>query len=219
MNDPAVVGSSNFTDEGELLSRLVHCACSRLKINAGVLFRLDPDLSLHRVKEGVTIPNGTSWSADNKTMYFTDSPTGKITAYPYNLETGEVSFSQGKPFFTCPYEGGVPDGKGRLQYCTPVLTDIAFTGHCQDEEGHFWVACFGTGKVARVDPQGQVVAEVEVPTRCVTCPTLCGTELFITTATEEEPEKYPWSKRYSGGVFKVDVGVGPKMLNKFKMPI
>ncbi|KAF2159292.1 hypothetical protein M409DRAFT_60989 [Zasmidium cellare ATCC 36951] len=179
MNDPALVGE-NFTDEG-------------------VLFRLDPDLSLHRVTEGVTIPNGTSWSADNKTMYFTDSPSGKIVAYPYDLETGEAMWDEGKTFFTCPYEGGVPDG------------------HCQDEEGHFWVACFGTSKVVRVDPNGNVVAEVEVPTRCVTCPTLCGTELFITTAAELDPEKYPRSTKYQGSVFKVDVGVRGKPLNKFKM--
>lgn len=76
-----------------------------------MLFRLDPDLSLHRVKEGVLVPNGTTWSADNKTMYFTDSPSGKIMAYPYDLETGEAKWSEGKTFFTCPYEGGVPDGK------------------------------------------------------------------------------------------------------------
>lgn len=76
-----------------------------------MLFRLDPDLSLHRVKEGILIPNGLTWSADNKTMYFTDSPSGKIVAYPYNLETGETEWSEGKTFFTCPYEGGVPDGE------------------------------------------------------------------------------------------------------------
>lgn len=91
------------------------------------------------------------------------------------------------------------------------------TGHCQDEDGYFWVACFGTSKVVRVDPDGNVVAEVEVPTRCVTCPTLCGTELFITTAAELEPEKYLWSTKYQGAVFKVDVGVRGKPLNKFKM--
>lgn len=69
------------------------------------------------MKEGVTIPNGTSWSADNKTMYFTDSPSGKIMAYPYDLETGEAKFSEGKPFFTCPYEGAVPDGKNLHSFC------------------------------------------------------------------------------------------------------
>ncbi|KAF7193395.1 putative sugar lactone lactonase YvrE [Pseudocercospora fuligena] len=177
MNDPAVVGNGNFTDEG-------------------ILFRLDPDLSIHRVKKGVTIPNGTSWTLDNKTMYLTDSPSGKIMAHPYNPETGELS-PEGKVFFTCPYEGGVPDG------------------HCQDEEGHFWVACFGTSKVVRVSPQGEVVAEVEVPTRCVTCPELCGTKLFITTAAEEEPEKYPWSTKYQGALFMIDVGVKGSPRNNF----
>lgn len=62
-------------------------------------------------------------------MYFTDSPSGCITAYPYDPSTGTMSVSQGKPFFRCPYEGGVPDG------------------HCQDEEGYLWVAIFGGAKV------------------------------------------------------------------------
>ncbi|KAF2212479.1 hypothetical protein CERZMDRAFT_41533 [Cercospora zeae-maydis SCOH1-5] len=180
MNDPAVIGSKPFTDEG-------------------ILFRLDPDLSVHRIKEKMTIPNGMSWSLDDKTMYLTDSPTGEIRQYPYDPEMGTISFEQGKTFFKCPIEGGVPDG------------------HCQDEEGHFWVALFGTGKVVRVNPQGEVVAEVEVPTRCVTCPEICGTELFITSATEEEPEKFPWSVKYQGGLFKVDVGVKGSKRNKLRL--
>lgn len=130
-------------------------------------------------------------------MFLTDSPSGKITGYPYDLSTGTLS-SSGTTFFTCPYEGGVPDG------------------HCQDEEGHFWVACFGTSRVVRVSPQGEVVAEVEVPTRCVTCTELCGTKLFITSAAEEEPEKFPESKKYEGGVFMVDVGVLGRGRNKFR---
>lgn len=82
-------------------------------------------------------------------MYFTDTPTGVIARYPYNPDNGEMATAEGKPHFTCPYEGGAPDG------------------HCQDSEGAFWISCFGTGKVVRVNPEGQVIAEVEVPTRCV----------------------------------------------------
>lgn len=36
---------------------------------------VDPDLSLHRILEGITIPNGTTWSPDDRTMYFADSTT------------------------------------------------------------------------------------------------------------------------------------------------
>lgn len=130
-------------------------------------------------------------------MYFTDSPSGTITAYPYNPETGEVSISEGKPFFKV--EQGVPDG------------------HCQDEEGCLWVANHGAGKVWRVNPQGETIAQVELPTRCVTCPAFCGTELFITTMKEVDPDNHPESTKYQGAVFKVDVGVRGSPLNKFKM--
>ncbi|KAK3117666.1 rRNA-processing protein cgr1 [Teratosphaeriaceae sp. CCFEE 6253] len=180
MNDPPVV-------EGKIT-------------NEGILFRLDPDLSLHRVKEAVTIPNGTSWTLDNRSMYFTESTSGTIQKYPYDPTTGAVDWDAGTTFFTCPYEGGVPDG------------------HTQDEEGCFWIALFGTGKVVRVNTEGEIVAEIELPTRCVTCPGFVGTELFITSAEEQDPEKYAWSVKHQGGLFRVDVGVRGCPLNKFKMP-
>jgi sugar lactone lactonase YvrE len=178
MNDSAIV--SKYTDEG-------------------VLFRLDGDLTLHRTLEGITIPNGTSWSKDSRTMYFTDSPTQSVMAYPYNVETGQASYTEGKVFFKV--EKGVPDG------------------HCQDEEGCLWVANHGDWKVVRINPQGQIIAEVQLPTRCVTCPAFCGTELFITTMNELEPEKYPESTKLEGALFKIDVGVRGRPLNKFNMTV
>ena len=159
---------------------------------------MDPTGSITRSKDTITIPNGISWTLDNKYVYFTDSPTGKITKHPYDVETGNISWDQSETFFTCPIEGGVPDG------------------HAQDEEGCFWVALFGTGKVVRVNPQGEVVAEIECPTRCVTCPAFCGTTLFITSAAEEDPDKHPWSTKYAGGLFRIDVGVRGCPLNQFK---
>ncbi|KAK5110930.1 hypothetical protein LTR62_005468 [Meristemomyces frigidus] len=179
MNDPLVV-AGNITDEG-------------------VLFRLNPDLTITREKSSVKIPNGTSWTLDNKHMYFTDSPSGCITKYPYDISSGTADWSQGETYFQCPFEGGVPDG------------------HAQDEEGFFWVAIFGAGRVVRVDLKGEVVAEIELPTRCITCPGFCGTKLYITSAEEEDPETYPWSKKYGGAVFEVDVGVRGAPLNKFRM--
>ncbi|THY93972.1 hypothetical protein D6C93_05476 [Aureobasidium pullulans] len=178
MNDPTIVGEPG---------------------PEGVLFRLDPDLSLHRIKEPVTIPNGMSWTLDNKTMYITDSPTGKIEAYDYNVDTGKIELTAGRPFFECPIEGGVPDG------------------HCQDAQGHFWVALFGTSKVVRVSPAGDIVAEITLPTRCVTCPGICGEDLYITSAAEEDPDKYPESAKLQGATFKVPIGVTAAPINEFKM--
>ena len=164
-----------------------------------MLFRLDSDLSLHRVTEPVTIPNGISWTPDNKTIYLTDSPTTEIKSYPYEPSTGTIDFAAGKTFFKCPIEGGVPDG------------------HCQDAVGCFWIAMHGTWKVVRVNPEGEVIAEIELPTRCVTCPGICGEDLYITSAEDEEPDKYPESTKFHGATFKVHIGVKGSQLNKFRM--
>lgn len=42
-------------------------------------------------------------------------------------------------------------------------------------------------------------------------------ELFITTAAEVEPDKYPESASYAGNIYRVDVGV--KGLPKYKVPM
>src|SRR5271163_1727615 len=65
----------------------------RIKVPAdeGVLFRLDPDGSLHRMLEKLTIPNGISWNKKNDTMYFTDTVPNKVYAFDYVASTGDIS--------------------------------------------------------------------------------------------------------------------------------
>ena len=175
MNDPKV---TSFSDEG-------------------VLFRLDPDLKLHRVIEKLTIPNGIGWTNDDKTMYFTDTPTMNILKFDYDISTGDISNK--KVFFHYKGEGG-PDGF--------VL----------DSEDCLWTAICGGGKVLRISPDGTIVGEVSLPTRMITCPGFAGDELFITSAAEEDLDKYPESATYAGSLFKVNVGVFGEQLHKFKRP-
>lgn len=98
--------------------------------------------------EGVSIANGISWSKDDKTMYFTDSPTKNIFAYDFDAETGQIS--NRRVFFHVDDESGVPDG------------------HAQDVEGCLWVAIHGCGKVVRVNTAGKITAEISLPTLGVT---------------------------------------------------
>jgi len=191
MNDPKVTEPK---EEGEKPVR------SRVYIalmgNLGVLFRLDPDLTLHRMIEGVTIPNGTSWSLDGKTMYFADSPTKNIWAYDFDGSTGNISNK--RVFFHVEEEDGVPDG------------------HVMDQEGYIWQAIFGCGKVVRISPEGKVVAEISLPTRCISCPGFAGEDLYITSAEEEAPDKFPDSTKLQGSLFKCHVGVKGVTPNRFK---
>lgn len=107
---------------------------------------MDLDGQLNRVLTGLTIPNGMSWSKDDSLMYFTD--TGDQSIYTYDFDVSSGAVSNKKSFFK-PKEGG-PDG------------------HAQDVEGNLWVAVWGAWKVVRLNPQGEVTAEVKVPTRCPT---------------------------------------------------
>lgn len=120
----------------------------KLTSNTGVLFRYDTDGSFHRVIDKLIIPNGISWSLDDKTMYFTDSGTQSIYAYDYDAATGNISNK--RVFFRVEEEGCAPDG------------------HVMDVEGNMWVAIWGGWKVVRINPEGKVTAEIKVPTRCPT---------------------------------------------------
>lgn len=160
--------------------------------NEGVLFRLDPDLSLHRMIENTAISNGLGWSLDNKIMYIVDTPTRHIFAHDFDAETGAIS--NRRVFFTSSEEAGLPDG------------------FAMDEEGHLWVALYFGGKVIRVSPAGEIVGEISVPAKCPTCAEFVGTDLYITSADEkgDDPE-------HGGRLYKVNVGVRGLPKNKFKL--
>lgn len=155
----------------------------------GVLFRMDDGGKLVSMHDKIEIPNGISWTKDRSVMYLTDTTVKKVWAYDYEEASGDISNK--RVFFELKGEGN-PDG------------------HAIDVHGNIWHALYGGGKVIRISPQGDITGEILLPTRNITCPVFAGTELFITTAKEDEPEKYPESAKYAGNLFRVDVGVrGP----------
>ena len=56
---------------------------------AGCLYRYDPDGTVTKMVENVTISNGLGWSADDRTMYYVDSSEG-IDAFDFDVESGQV---------------------------------------------------------------------------------------------------------------------------------
>jgi len=131
---------------------------------AGSLFRVDLDGSVHRVLDGLTIPNGPAFAADGQTMYLADSARGVIRRYQVDPRAG--SLGAGKLFATV--ERGVPDGM--------VL----------DEDGDLWVAIWGGSRIDRFRPDGSRVDSLSVDSKQPT--SLCfggadGRELLITTAS------------------------------------
>jgi sugar lactone lactonase YvrE len=132
----------------------------------GTLYRLDSGGTLTPVVKGVTVSNGLGWSPDGTSMYYNDSPTGRIDMFDYDQATGEAF--QRRVFADLSTADGVPDG----------LT--------VDADGCVWVAMHDGGALRRFTPSGKLDAVVPLP---VSKPTSCAfggpglAELYVTTAS------------------------------------
>lgn len=163
----------------------------------GILYRLDPDGSLHTMETDLTTPNGIGWNPDNTIMYFTDSPKRVIYAYDFDATTGTVS--NRRIFVHIHDEVSQPDG----------LT--------VDAEGHIWSACWDGAKIVRYAPDGSVDRVLPVPALRVTSCVFGGAnldELYITSAsidlTEAQKQQYP----LSGHLFRLKTSI--KGLKKYR---
>lgn len=155
---------------------------------ANSLFRLDADLSIHRMESGITISNGLGWSPDNQIFYHTDSDAKTIFAYDFDSTTGDIS--KRRIFARIPDDPreGFPDG---------LAVDI---------EGYIWSARWGGWKVVRYAPDGSIEREISMP---IEFPTSCAfggphlDELYITSAwTEIKPENRA-AQPLAGDVFRL----------------
>jgi sugar lactone lactonase YvrE len=163
---------------------------------AGALYRVSRDLSVTRMLGDMTIPNGLDWSPDGTTMYFADSPTRRVDAFPFDPATSRL----GKPVaFVCFAPGeGVPDG----------LT--------VDAEGAVWVALWGGWSVRRFTPAGQLDLVVDVPAEHVTSCALGGpalTDLYITTASGTAHD----GQATAGGLFRFRAAQAGRPVRPFEV--
>ena len=156
-----------------------------------VLYRMDKDKSIHQMLDSVTISNGIVWTADKKTMYYNDTPTGTIQGFDYNDKTGEIA--NRRVVVRISKGGGGPDGM------------------TIDADGNLWVALWGSGTVGKFDPiSGELLQKVIVPAPNVTSCAFGGKNLetlYITTAragmNADKLKEFP----LSGGLFSVKPGV------------
>jgi sugar lactone lactonase YvrE len=161
------------------------------KKGAAVLYRMDYDKSIKQVLDSVTISNGIVWTADRKTMYYIDTPTGTVEAFDYDDASGTIS--NRRVAIRVPQGMGSPDGM------------------TIDRHGNLWVALWGGGAVACFDPlTGELLKKVIVPAPNTSSCAFGGKNLdilYITSGREglsaEELKKYP----LSGGLFSAKPGV------------
>ena len=162
-------------------------AIDRTTTIMGNLYSLEKDLSVVCRLSDIDNTNGMDWSPDFRTFYHVDSLSKEVTAYNYQIDSGNIS--QPRSVVRLPDDTAVPDG----------IT--------VSKDGNLWVAHWGGGCVTRWDPKhGKLLETFKVPAKLTTSCAFGGpkmNELYITTAryqqSIEDLEKHP----LSGGIFKI----------------
>ncbi|WP_150308658.1 SMP-30/gluconolactonase/LRE family protein [Planctomonas psychrotolerans] len=154
---------------------------------AGTLYRLNTDLSVDVVLEGVTISNGLQWSADGRRVFYNDTATGRVDVFDVDGDTG--AFSNRHPFATIEPDAGAPDGMAI------------------DDEGGIWIALWEGGAVRRYDSAGRLTDVVSVPASRVTACAFGGPDLRSLFITTSRVDLAPGEQPQAGSVFRHDVAV------------
>ncbi|MES2826783.1 MAG: SMP-30/gluconolactonase/LRE family protein [Bacteroidota bacterium] len=175
----------NCDSKGRLWVGVMDKQC---KDGYGSLYRIDRSLHATKMLDGLTIPNGLVWSADNTRMFFIDTLTRKVKAYQFDSESGSLQFERN--VISIPEEMGLPDGM------------------TIDSKGMLWIALYGGAAISKWNPENGVLLEtIKIPALNVTNCIFVGNELdqlIVTSARENmtsaQLEQYP----QSGNVFHIE---------------
>ncbi len=148
---------------------------------------LDYGEALRPAHASAVIANGMAWSLDNRVMYFADTPTRRVTAFDFDIESGALS----SPRVFAQFQGsdGKPDGAAI------------------DREGFYWCALYGGGRVVRIAPNGEIEREIRLP---VSQPTMCAfgdadyRSLYVTSAAQGVSKQ---REPHAGGIFRCRPGI------------
>jgi sugar lactone lactonase YvrE len=153
--------------------------------------------------------NGIAWSPDAATIYWTDTAQHAISCWDWDARGNAMRHHRTfhrfppKPAGWKPGDagyGGRPDGAA------------------VDAQGHYWVAMFEGGRLLRISPAGEIVADIPVPARCPTMPCFGGADLrtlYLTTARHKRPQGELAAYPHSGCVLAARVEVPGLPVNFF----
>lgn len=171
-SNPENIATSRFND-GRVDPRgrlLVGTLDESKKEGRAGLYRYDRR-GLVRLTEGLMTSNGTAFSPDGRTLYYSDTPRFVIYRYEYDPDTGRATqqreFARLEP---------TPDDRGRPD------------GAAVDVEGCYWTALYEGFRLHRYGSDGRLIAQYPIPARYPTMPAFGGADLrtlFVTTARDK----------------------------------
>ncbi len=158
--------------------------------HSAALFRVDPDLSVHRMLGEIGISNCFVWSLDNRIFYFADSLDRRIYAFDYQHASGNLT--NRRVFADTSSRNAVPDG-GTI-----------------DAEGFIWSAEWDGWRVVRYAPSGEIDRMIELPVQKPTSCMFGGPDLrtlYVTSAIWDLSPEALINQPLAGGLFAIDADV------------
>ena len=128
------------------------------------LWRLDADLTLTELDQGIICSNGPCWSPDDRTFYFAYTFQNEMWRYDYDIATGMVS--NRRIFRSLRDDAGFADGS------------------TVDAHGFVWNARVIAGELVRYAPDGSVDMLIGMPVRNITSVMFGGDrldEIYVTS--------------------------------------
>lgn len=167
----------------------------------GALYVVEPDGTFQSKLEGMRCSNGLGWTADGRTMFYTDSRRKVIWSFEFDAATS--SLGRQKVFATIEDEGASPDGLA------------------VDTDGCVWSALFGGSAILRFDPDGREIDRVRV---LATRPTSCAfggpgmQTLFVTSESFQLPISSLLAAPNAGGLFAIETRSVGVAVRRFAQP-
>jgi L-arabinonolactonase len=189
IDHPNVRLNDGKTDrQGRFLAGTMHLHRADDEPVAGGLFRLDPGGKAVMVADDIMTSNGPCFSPDGRIFYFADSTRRVIWAFDYDIEAG------------------TPHNRRVFADLNDMNTSP--DGATVDAEGYVWSSLVRSGSVARFDPAGRIVQQIEMPVRYPTSLAFGGRNLDVLYVTSiSRSVRFADEHPDAGGLFAIE-GLG-----------
>ena len=151
-------------------------------------FRLESGMRSER--DVAELHNGMAWSPDERLFYLSHSFKGEIYAYTFDSESGRLGPQH--LFAAVAKADGLPDGAA------------------VDNEGGYWCALHGGGKLRRYKPTGEFDRDIALP---VSQPTMCAfagknlDDFYVTSASDGLDEQQRRNEPLAGALLRLRPGI------------
>ncbi|XP_013186262.2 regucalcin-like [Amyelois transitella] len=150
----------------------------------------------------VSLSNGLAWTPDNKYMFYIDTTTRNVDVFDFDLDSATLRNRRTLFSFKANNVSGDPDGM------------------TIDSDENLWVACYGGGKVIKIDSRaGKLMEQHKIEASQVTSVMWGGKDLstlYVTTSRKDLSPAQLAQEPEAGSLFAID-GTGAKGLPQYEL--